>query len=44
MGNHLCVRKITEIDHLDTITNWMYKWWGETRGIPLRNRICLHVP
>ena len=32
MGNHLCVRKITEKDHLDTITNWMYNWWGKPEG------------
>ena len=32
MGNHLCIRKITEKDHLDRITDWMYNWWGKSEG------------
>ena len=33
-NNDLIIRQLTSIDDdiLDTITNWMYKWWGEKDG------------
>ena len=32
MEKQLCVRRVITTDYLDTMTKWMYDWWGQAEN------------